>query len=318
MARVSVIVPTYNGVELLARCLETLKQTSYHDFDVVVVDDGSTVPVEPLILGIFPSANVIRNETNQGLTRGFNTAIDATSSEYVVLLNDDTEVEPNWLDALVRCADRHPHAGSVASKLRLADDRGRIHSAGDTYSTWGMPGNRGVWLEDLGQYDTEEEVFAACAGAALYRRSALEAVRLSTGDIFDTRFFMYCEDVDLAWRLQLAGHACMYAPDAVVYHHLSATGGGELASYYVARNVWYVMAHNLPLQLWRKYRFRILAHQLGRLARATRRTREPAARREVAGTIRGARYFLRHRWRLQKIDSPALHRIERIIIDREA
>ena len=143
---------------------------------------------------------------------------------------------------------------------------------------FGMPGNRGVWLDDFGQYDREAAVFSACGGAALYRRSALEAMRAHDGFIFDERLFMYCEDVDVGWRLQTLGWHCIFAPHAVVYHALSATGGGTLASYYVSRNIWMVMALSVPDQFLRPYRSRILAYHLGRLKRTLQHMREPAAR----------------------------------------
>lgn len=305
MARVDLIIPTYNGTEYLLACLRSLSSSSFTDFDLIVFDDGSDQPVQREVHELYPNATVMRVEQNEGLTRAFNTAIDSSAAEYVVLLNNDTEVEEDWLAKLVSCADRHPTAGSIASKLRLASDRHRLHSAGDTYSVRGMPGNRGVWLDDFGQYDIEGEIFSACAGAALYRRAALDAVRLANGDIFDTRLFMYCEDVDLGWRLQCVGYRCVFAPRAVVYHHLSATGGGALASYYVARNVWLVLARSVPAPILRRYWKRIAAYQLGRALRTVRSMREPAARRSLAGTMRGLGAFV-----MSGGDSPDLAQVE--------
>lgn len=316
MNRVDLIVPTFNGTDYLVACLETLRDSTFTDFNLIIVDDGSDEPVEPQVRRIFPAATVLRWEQNQGLTYAFNQAIDATSSELVVLLNNDTEVEPTWLEELVACADRHPEAGSIASKLRLASDRRVIHSAGDTFSVRGMPGNRGVWLDDFGQYDSEEDVFSACGGAVLYRRTALDIVRLPNGDVFDRRLFMYCEDVDLGWRLQLAGLRCIFAPRAVVYHHLSATGGGALASYYVNRNVWFLMARTIPTPLLRPHRDRIVAFHLGRTVRALRRIREPSARRQLAGTIAGVTAYLKHRERPAYSHPVNLNRVQQLLVDR--
>jgi len=315
MARVDLIIPTYNGTDFLISCLRSLNSSTFDDVQIVVVDDGSSVPVLETIRETTPHAVVIRNERNLGLTRSFNIAIDRTSSEYVVLLNNDTEVDPEWLQALVDVADRNPDAGSVASKLLLYSDRTRIHSAGDTYSVRGMPGNRGVWLEDFGQYDSEQPVFSACAGAALYRRTALEAVRLPNGDIFDTRLFMYCEDVDLGWRLQLSGYPCIFAPGAVVYHHLSATGGGTLASYYVSRNIWLVLARSVPKELTNQYRLRIIAYQAGRLFREIANMRQIASRHSVLGTLAGIRMFVTSRSRIANFDETQLRRIQNLLID---
>ena len=318
MARVDLIVPTFNGTELLLACLSSLKHSTFTDFDLIVMDDGSEHPVIGEVRDLYSEATVIRFDQNQGLTTVFNAAIAASASEYVVLLNNDTEVEPDWLGELVACADRYPLAGSIASKLLLATNRTKIHSAGDTYSVRGMPGNRGVWLPDVGQYNVEEQVFGACAGAALYRRAALNAVRLENGDWFDTRLFMYCEDVDLSWRLQTAGYTCVYCPQARVYHHLSATGGGKLASYFVARNVWLVLAHSVPGQLWKHYRWRILAYHAGRLLRNVWLVREPAARRSIAGTFAGLRWFVTHSSGTPPVPNSEYERIHRLLAHQKA
>lgn len=287
MTRVDLIIPTYNGSQLLRTCLHSLTASTLSDFHLTVFDDASTEPVEAVTKSVFPDAAVIRSEVNIGLSQGFNLAIESGIAEFVVLLNNDTEVTPTWLAELVACADRHAEAGSVASKLRLLSDRTRLHAAGDYYSVRGMPGNRGVWMEDVGQFDREEPVFSACGGAALYRRSALNAVRRANGQIFDERLFMYCEDVDLGWRLQRQGWPCVYAPRAVVYHALSATGGGSLASYYVTRNAWLVIARSIPCGVLAPYFRRVAAYHAGRVFRALRHIREPSARATLRGTCAG-------------------------------
>jgi GT2 family glycosyltransferase len=285
MTRVDLIVPTHNGADLLSACLKSLRHSTFLDYRLVVFDDGSSELISALVHSLQPDATVLRSDTNIGLCRAFNRAIAGGTAEFVVLLNNDTEVTPQWLGELVACADRHPEAGSIASHLRLMTDRGKLHSAGDYYSWRGEPGNRGVWLDDLGQFDAEEAVFGACGGAALYRRAALERVALATGQIFDERLFMYCEDVDLAWRLQRAGLPCWHAPAAVVYHHLSATGGGQLASYYVARNLWLLLARSVPRGLLE--RRRIAVRGLGRALAQLPHLREPAARATLRGMAAG-------------------------------
>lgn len=316
MARVDLIIPTYNGTVYLLACLRSLVSSSFTDFNLIVFDDGSDEPVNREVHELYPDATIIRVAQNEGLTRAFNTAIDSSSAEYVVLLNNDTEVDPDWLGELVSCADRHTDAGSVASKLRLASDRDKLHSAGDTYSVRGMPGNRGVWLDDFGQYDIEGEIFSACAGAALYRRGALEKIRLPNGDLCDTRLFMYCEDVDLGWRLQCAGYPCVFAPGAIVYHHLSATGGGKLASYYVSRNVWLVLARSVPSPIRRRFWKRVAACHLGRLVQTVRSIREPVARRSLIGTLHGFAAFAMRRESSDDLSQGELERILGLLTDR--
>lgn len=313
MTRVDLIVPTRNGGALLAACLRAVAALQFRDYRLTIFDDGSAESVEPLVRPLAPGATVLRTEDNIGLCRAFNRAIAATGAEYVVLLNDDTEVAPGWLGELVACADRHPDAGSIASKMRLMSDRRKLHSAGDYYSLRGVPGNRGVWLDDLGQFNREEPVFGACGGAALYRRAALEAVALDGGRVFDERLFMYCEDVDLAWRLQRRGWACWYAPDALVYHHLSATGGGPLASYFVARNVWLLLARSVPRRLLR--RRRVLARHAGRVCDMLRHAREPAARASLRGTLAGFATLAREGCRVPPLDAAQRARIATLLAD---
>ncbi|HUG16524.1 MAG TPA: glycosyltransferase family 2 protein [Thermomicrobiales bacterium] len=287
MTRVDVIIPTHNGGDLLKACLRSLARSEFTDFSLIVFDDASLPAVADLVHEVWSPATVIRSESNVGLAVGCNTAIATGASEYVALLNDDTEVEAGWIGALVDCADRNPDAGSVASKIKLMSDRGKLHSTGDFFSARGLPGNRGAWMDDVGQFDREEPVFSACGGAALYRRAALDEIRLPDNQIFDERLFMYCEDVDLGWRLQIGRWPCVYAPAAVVYHHVSATGGGPLASYHVARNVLHVLSMSIPPGVLAPFRARIIACQAGRVARMARHMREPAARAALRGVVAG-------------------------------
>ncbi|MEZ4523676.1 MAG: glycosyltransferase family 2 protein [Thermomicrobiales bacterium] len=290
--RVDVVVATYGHPELLASCLRSLNAMTFRDYRLIVVDDASPEPALPVVQHYHPGATVLQAASNGGLVRGLNRGISSGRSPLVALLNDDTEVAPEWLGSLVDAADRFPNAGSFASKMLLMEDPPRFHTAGDGFGAWGMPFNRGVWLDDLGQYDLEEQVFGACAGAALYRRSALQTVAIDDRTVFDPDFLMYLEDVDLAWRLQRRGFDCIYVPTAVVRHHLSASGGGRLASYYVSRNIWSVLAYSMPRSLLRLHWKRIIAHHLGRNARHLRSIRSPEARAALRGTLAGAALLL--------------------------
>ncbi len=284
-ARVDVIIPTYNGWPYLERCLAALDHQHFRDFNIVVVDDASTDGTAELLRDDRPDVRVLALQHNVGLATAIDLALQISETELVALLNNDTEAEPAWLGTLVAAIDRHPDAGAVTSKLKLLERKTHFHSAGDTYGRNGLPGNRGVWQEDVGQFEREEEVFGACAGAALYRRTTLNEVAQIDGDVLDRDFFMYCEDVDLSWRLHLMGHSIIYVPEAVVYHQLSATGGGSLASYYVARNTLAVIVKDLPGPLLRKNARRIVWQQLRMLLGTLPHLREPAARARVRGTF---------------------------------
>jgi GT2 family glycosyltransferase len=294
---IDIIIPNYNGAALLPTCLDALRRQTRRDFCVVVVDDGSTDGSRALLARGYPEAQVLALPTNRGLAAAVNAAFHATGGEYVVLLNNDTEAHPRWLEQLVGALDRFPEYAFAASKLLLFDRRDHIHSAGDYYRVDGVPGNRGVWQRDIGQFDAIEEVFGPCAGAAAYRRSALEALA-EDGQLLDEDLVMYCEDVDLNLRARLRGFRTLYVPRAIVYHRLSATGGGALASYYCGRNFMLVWAKNMPGALIRRHWPALLRSQLGFAVRSLWHAREPAARARLRGQIAGLRAlprFLRKR-----------------------
>jgi GT2 family glycosyltransferase len=284
--RVTVIVATYNGLRYLVPCLHALETQTFREFTVIVVDDGSSDGTLAVVRRDFPAVVVVRFPTNGGLARAHNAAIAASNGELIVLLNNDTEPEPHWLERLIAAADVCPDAWAVACKLRLWDRRDRLHAAGDGFGNDGVPRNLGVWERDDGQWDDGRWLWGPQGGAALYRRSALRALSSDAlGDPFDASFFMYCEDVDLNWRAKLAGYRTAFAPDAVVYHHLSATGGGRLASYYVGRNTLAVLVKDVPATLLRRH-WRAIARAQLRIARQSlRHLREPAARARLRGQV---------------------------------
>jgi GT2 family glycosyltransferase len=280
--RASVIIPTWNGARFLGPCLGALRAQAWRDFEVLVVDNGSTDETVA-VLAAFPEARHIRLPANRGFAVACNVGLAAAAGDVLVLLNNDTEAEPGWLGALVAALDASPAAGMAQPKVRLFDRRDRLHTTGDTVDRAGMPANRGVWERDLGQWDDRRDVFAANAAAAAYRRAMLDDV----GGLAEV-FGSYLEDVDLAWRGRLRGRTCVYEPAAVVYHHVSATGGGPLASYYVARNRWWLVARCYPGRLLARQLGRVLAAQLGVAADALRHWRGAAARATLRGQVVGA------------------------------
>jgi len=277
-----VIIPNWNGARYLPEGLDSLRAQSYPRLEVIVVDNGSTDDSVPLVKEGYPEVRLLELGENRGLTGGVNAGAKAAQGDTLALLNNDAVADSGWVAALVDGLERHPEAGMAASKMLLYDRPTIINSAGDAFGRDGLPGNRGVWEEDQGQYDHEEWVFGGCGGAVAYRRELWEAL-----DGFDEDFFMYCEDVDLNWRAQLAGYCCIYTPQAVVYHRLSATGGGVTASFYTGRNTLWVLAKDLPASLWRKYGPRILGAQLEITQEALRAWRGEAARARLRGQLVG-------------------------------
>lgn len=283
-SRVTVIIPTFNGVRYLVPCLESLHRQTFSAFRIVVVDDGSTDETIATLRRDFPAVGIIHFARNGGLARAQNAGITAAESEFVAVLNNDTEAEPTWLERLIAAADAHPEAWAVAGKLRLWYRRDVLHAAGDGFGTDGVPRNLGVWERDCGQWDDGRWVWGPQGGAVLFRRAALVALSApGIGSPYDESFFMYCEDVDLSWRARLAGFTTAFAPDAVVYHHLSATAGGTLASFYSGRNMLAVLIKDVPFPLIRRYWPKMLAAQWRFAQESLRHIREPAARARLRG-----------------------------------
>ncbi len=278
----SVVIPNWNGLAHLPTCLEALRAQTYPSLEVIIVDNGSVDGSQDYATREYPEVRLLALDRNLGLTGGNNIGFRAARGEILISLNNDTEAEPGLVEWLVAALLDHPEAGMAAAKMRLFDRRDTIHSAGDGYGVDGIPFNRGVWQRDEGQFDQPGWIFGGCGGAIAYRRAMLDQVGL-----FDESFFMYCEDVDLNWRSQLAGWKCWYAPEAVVYHKLSASGAGSVASYYTGRNTVWVMAKNYPGGLLRKYWRRILRAQWAVSCDALRAWRGQAARARLRGQLAG-------------------------------
>jgi GT2 family glycosyltransferase len=278
---VSVIIPNWNGAQHLPICLAALRRQTLRDFEILVVDNASQDASLELLARDYAEARVIRLDRNRGFAGACNAGLRAGQGDFLALLNNDTEADPAWLAEVVAAFERHPTAGLIASKMLLFDRRNMFHTAGDVFKRDGTPGNRGVWQADEGQF-AEGPVFSANGGSAAYRRAMLDQIGL-----LDEDFFFSCEDVDLAWRAQLAGWQTIYAPRAVVYHKLAATGGGVTASFYDGRNFIYLLAKDVPGCVWRRHWRRIFGGQLRITRDALRAWRGAAARARLRGQLAG-------------------------------
>jgi GT2 family glycosyltransferase len=210
---IDVIVPNWNGMKVLPGCLKSLARQTLSGLRVTVVDNGSQDGSVEYIREEWPKVRIVALPRNLGFCRAVNEGIRRSSADLIALLNNDAEAEPGWLEALDKAAKEHPQAGSFASKVLMAGNRQQIESAGDFIKPDACGANRGRGEEDSGQYDHEEEIFSASAAAALYRQSLFERIGL-----FDEDFFAYFEDVDLGFRAQRFGWACVFVPRARVVH----------------------------------------------------------------------------------------------------
>ena len=278
----SVIIPNWNGIRLLPTCLNSLRRQSVTDFETIVVDNGSTDGSPEMLARDYPWVQVIALPRNLGYAGGCNVGLRAAHGETLIILNNDTEVAPNWLAGLLEALERYPDAGMATPKVLLWDDRRRLHTTGDYVRTDGIPDSRGVWQPDRGQFDRYEYVFGASGVSPAYRRTMLDDIGL-----FDAELVSYCEDVDLSWRAQLAGYRCIYTPHSQLYHRVSATGGGVISSFYVARNTIWILVKNLPAEIWRRHRREIVRAQWQRFWQAARSWRGAAARATMRGQLAG-------------------------------
>ena len=241
-ARVSVVVPNWNGAHHLAECLTSLEQQTYRNFETILVDNGSRDDSAEVVAR-FESVKWIALGENLGFGAAANIGIRSSTSELVVLLNNDTRAEPDWLERLVAAVDETSEASFAASKLLRYDRPDEIDAAGDGYSLWKANAVSVGQGDPASLYTTREWTFGACAAAALYRRSMLEDIGL-----FDEDFVLHFEDIDLDLRAQVAGYRCVYVPDAIVHHKRGAstdTWAPDVQARAMRNRIW-VASKNLP------------------------------------------------------------------------
>jgi GT2 family glycosyltransferase len=224
-SRVTVMVVTWQGADLLPSCLDSLrKQTLPHE--VVVVDNASTDGTVALLADRFPDVRVVCNPVNRGFAGGVADGLEVVNTPYVALLNNDAVAEPEWLARLVDVLEAHPEAAAVTSRMLLADVAPpTMNNAGVILRPDGYGADRGLG-EPPPVYDTPGEVFGFSGGAALLRTEAIHAV-----GGFPRPFFLYYEDTDTSWRLHQAGWSIRYEPSAVVHHRHAATSDTTSAAF---------------------------------------------------------------------------------------
>ncbi|PEN12885.1 glycosyl hydrolase [Longibacter salinarum] len=253
--RVSIVIVSWNALPLLKTCLPSVVETDYPDFEIILADNASTDGSAAWVAAEFPDVVIVRHQENGLFCRGNNLALPHATGDYIVLLNNDVEVEPDWLHPLVREMEADD-VGAVQPKLRQYDDRNRFEYAGACggfIDRLGYPFTRGRVFDtmevDEGQYDDARDVFWATGAALMLRRTALDDV-----GTLDERFEMHMEEIDLCWRLQRAGYRIRVAPDSTVYH----IGGGSLPkgnprkTYYNFRNSLLMLYKNLAPADWRR------------------------------------------------------------------
>lgn len=253
---VSVIIVSWNARSVVEQCLPSVVATEYPNLEIIFADNASTDGSAAWIARHYPQVKIVRHPENWLFARGNNAAFPHASGEYVVLLNNDVEVPPDWLHPLVEVMTENPDVGAVQPKLLQYDDRSRFEYAGASggyLDRVGYPFTRGRLFNtlevDRGQYDDARDVFWATGAALLLRKSALAEVGL-----LDDRFEMHMEEIDLCWRLQRHGYRVHVEPESTVYH----IGGASLPqssprkTYYNFRNSLLMLYKNLPPSAWQR------------------------------------------------------------------
>ncbi len=307
--RVTVLVPNHNGIGLLEGLIASLLAQSFDDRRLIVVDDGSSDGSVAYIRRRWPSVEVLQEAVNRGFAATVNRGLKAAASEYVAIVNADVELEPDWLELLVATLDRHPNAASATGKTFMYRDRDRLDGAGNQLRWSGGATRRGYGALDRGQYDQPQEVISACAGFALYRRSAFEVVGL-----FDEALIAYYEDVDWGLRAQLAGFSCRYEPRAVAYHVGSASYGHDRTYLRLQRrNQLLVVLKCYPPAALALHWPQVVLGQLILLARGLRDGTSVLQLLAIADAVRTAPQFLSQRRAVKRVRRVGVRQLDAVM-----
>jgi len=263
---VSIVIPNWNGKAFLEECLESLRVQTFQDFEPILVENGSSDGSADFIKERYGDfVRLIENPKNLGVAGGNNIGIRSSKGKYIILLNNDTAAEPNWLEELVKAAQIRDYGrvGMWASKIYSYYHRDRIEAVGELIYRDGLNRARGQYEKDEGQYEKIEEIFFAPTCGAMFRKALFEEVGL-----FDEDFFAYGDDTELAIRARMAGWKCLYVPKAVIYHKNSGTAGqySPFKAFFVERNRFWVTLKYFPLPLlcltpfFTLYRFALQAY----------------------------------------------------------
>jgi GT2 family glycosyltransferase len=264
---VSVTLVTYNSGRFIKKCLESVLAQKYPQLEVVVIDNASTDGTIDLLEQFEDSCRIVYNQTNIGFAAAQNQAVGLSRGEWVLTLNPDVLLLPGFIQQLVEAGQIHPRIGAVCGKLLAIKssfelpEKPIIDSTGMYFTPMLRHLDRGSQLPDNGEYANFEYVFGATAAAALYRREMIEDISIN-GEFFDTDFFVYREDADLAWRHQLLGWRCLYTPYARAYHVRNVLPGNRSAlppeiNMHSVKNRFLMRIKNMTWDLYRRNWFPI-------------------------------------------------------------
>ncbi len=243
MKQITVIIPNFNGEKYLLDCLKSVYENTALEVDVIVVDNASKDNSICLAMEHFPQVQYVLLDENYGFSKAVNEGIKRAKTPYVFLLNNDAMIQKNCLETLLTAMRSSGKIFSVETKMVQYQNPERIDSAGTFYNAFGWASARGKG-KPVSKYEKQEQTFAACAGAALYRKQILDKLGL-----FDENYFAYLEDIDVGYRAKKKGFINIYEPKAQVIHVGSASSGSRYNDFkvrYSARNNLYLINQNMP------------------------------------------------------------------------
>ena len=291
----SVVIPNWNGRQVIGDCLAALREQTIGDLEVVVVDNASTDGSIEFIRVNYPEVIAIPLPLNYGFAGGVNEGIKSSTGEFVALLNNDAVPDPRWAEELLAAME---HADIAASLMVLRENPELVDSRGEFLSKWGLPyrDGHGEKVSDAPS-DGYPEIFAASGGACIYRRAILSDIGM-----FDRQYFAYLEDVDICFRARLAGYRVVLAPRARVLHTVGATAGalGHFQLYQFIKNSHLLVWKNLPLSVLVKVLPRFAVIQVLLFGAAVRRRATVAALKAYAAIAVSFPMILVKRWRVQR------------------
>ena len=301
--KVSIVIPNRDGatprdgLTFLDMVRDTLAGQSFRDFEVVVVDNGSSDDSVAHLREHWPEARVIELGENRGFSGAVNPGIAAGGSPYVALLNTDIELSPDWLELLVGELERDARLGFVTGKIMRFDDRDVIEQVGHDFYTCGRFEPRGLDERDEGQYDERRATPVVSAAAALYRREALDRAGR-----FDEDYFLYCEDGDVCLRMLLVGYSGLYVPEPKAFHVRGGTVGPstDLPRFYLVRNGLVTVLKDLPASVLLRSLPKIALYNWGALMAGRRDGYAGRVLRAFASFLRMIPGTLRKRWGVQR------------------
>lgn len=244
MSKTTVIIPNYNGIAFLEKCLLSLEKQSQRDFITIVVDNGSLDGSSELVKEKFPQVKVIQLKENTGFCGAVNEGIRQAKTPYVILLNNDTEADSEYVNKMTIAIEEDEKLFSVSAKVLSMAEPEKIDDAGDFYSALGWARGRGCG-KSADEFQKTTEVFASCGAGAIYRKKIMDEIGM-----FDSNHFAYLEDIDIGYRAKIYGYRNSFTPFGIVYHVGSGFSGSKHNSFKIklsSKNSIYLIYKNMPV-----------------------------------------------------------------------